>query len=518
MMTNLIKANIDKFITSKILIICLVFSLYSINLKKEAHTLQISYWEYVIYALTDHYYILYFMIISFIFIIFNIFKQTDEIIWIRTRSYIKFFMSQIVSLIVISSVYVLLHVIVTLTMGIGLSFNNQYTSIIADERFTIRGFSHYYSTPFSASCLIVIYMILGFSFLGILFLFLKQFLHEIVVIISIITLYMFMLLSIRSDLDLDFPYLFLNNYIILHHSFVVLGDAYYFLPILELITIFFIVILIKRYWNINFSFSKYFSNFFDKWNLSLLFSRNNVIIIITLTLFTILTTIFSHDTLTFLDVLFIQFNGHGVGYLNYLDFLQLIIYNGIPVYLLCYFLEKENTERSSLLMIRIRDKKSWLASILRTSLIFIVGYVTITIFITIIISFISGLSFDGFEYNTNLFKNTGVGAISPSHLIMIILSTKSLELFVCFLSIFLLYCFTNTTLPGFLLISLAYFLCLIDLPMVKFNPFGMSSLIRLEEFIGETGLSYSLSTTILFILSVLLYTSIRSGSYKRIFK
>ncbi|MCM3732979.1 hypothetical protein M3196_15095 [Fictibacillus nanhaiensis] len=518
MIASLIKKNVDRFTSRNVWFVCLVFSLYSIHLKGEAASKNISYWEYFILSLTDHYYILYFMILSFLFLIFNIFRQNEETVWIRSGTYFKYFISNIISLLVISTIFVFFHVLITSIFGFGLSLENTYTDISMDERFTIKLFVPYFSNPFFASVSIILYMISGFTFLGVIFLFFKQFFNEILVIVSLVFLYILMLLSIRSDLDLTYPYIFFNDYIILHHAFVVLESQHYRLFIVELLAISIILIVIKKYWSrkIYLHLKKPALNFFDKWTLSVLLSRKNLIFIISLSLFTVLTTVLrSNNITTFFDLLFFQFSGHGTGYFYYLDFLRMIVYNGVPLYFLCYFLEKESTERSSLILIRIRHKTFWLMSLIRSALIFISIYVITTIVVTLSISLISGLSFDGYDY---VLKDLKIGNVNPLLSVFIMLSTKILELFVCFLCIFLLYCYTKTITFGFLAIGFTYVLCIFNTPIVKYLPFGMSSLTRIQEFIGKSGVPYLISITVLLTSCLVIYTIIRNGAFQRIYK
>lgn len=522
MIVHVITNNLNRLYTKKILFIALVFSIYSALLKRKVSTLDISYWEYIIYAMTDHYYILYFMIICYIFLLFRLFNEDEEIIWIRSGTFIKYFISQMISILVISTMFVFLHLLIVLIIGYGLRADNLFTNLNIDlNTFVVGGFSEYFSTPLIAISITILHMIFGFTFLGTLFLFLRQFLNTKFVILSIIFLYFLMLLSIRSDVDSLLPFIFINNYIILHHAFAVLDHQYYTAILIELVLIGCMCITVKKYWHKKLTLNTiihYKNCVMDKWNFSMLFSKKNMILIVTLSVLIVLSIIFKYDNITFYDMLILQFYGHGTGYFDLMDFISLVIYNGIPIYLLSHFLEKERTDRSSLVTIRLKYMKSWLASIMRSTIVFILMYVLLTIVITIIISWLLGLPFNDYDYTYKLFEEFGVKKVNSSYLFAIIISSKVFELFFSFLVIFMLFCFTNNATLGFVLLQILNSLSLLDVSIVKYNPIGLSSLGRMSEFTGIQGISYSSSISILLILTGMFYLILRSGLYKNIFK
>lgn len=250
-MTSLIiKSNVEKIFTKKILFIVLIFSLYAGYLKGLVYGLNITYWEFVIYVISDHYYFLYFLVVTYIFLLFHTFKQANELIQIRSRRYINYFMAQIVSLLVISTLYVLIHVLVVAIVGLGLSLENSFTDLVIDvNSFVVVEYKKYFSSPLIGSIIVSLYLIFGLTFLGATLLFLKQLFSTKTVIFSILSLYFFMLLSIRTDIDAAIPFIFLNNYIVLHHAFDVLENFYFLFILTEIVLIGIMCLLVQRYWS-----------------------------------------------------------------------------------------------------------------------------------------------------------------------------------------------------------------------------------------------------------------------------
>jgi hypothetical protein len=518
MISLIIKNNVEKFFTKKIWFIALIFSIYSVYLKGQVSSLNITYWEFLIYVMTDHYYFLYFLVVIYIFLLFNSLMQNEELIWIRSGTFIKYFTSQVFSVLVISMLFVFLHLLIAAVIGVGLRVENTYTYLAFDvDQFVVGKFKEYYSTPLLATSMVLIYMISGLTFLGTIFLFLKQFLSTRYVILGLVFLYFLMVLSIRSEFDSLIPFVFLNNYIVLHHAFFVLDHYYFVFFLIEMGLIGLMCIIVKKYWYKKFTINvNNRTRKLDLWNISMLFTKGNMTIIIVLSFLSILSILFTYDGITYHDLLIFQFYGHGTGYFDLMDFIRLIVYNGIPLYLLSHFLEKESIDRSSLMTIRLEHKITWLLSIMRSAVVFILIYVFITLSITVIISWILGLPFSEFNYMNDLFKESGVTKVDSSYLFIIIVTSKLLELFFSFLLIFLLFCFTKTATVGFVLLQILYSFSLIDANFVKYIPTGMSSLGRMSEFVGVNGIPYIFSIIILFLATCMLYL-LCSKAYKRIF-
>lgn len=513
MLLNIIRKNINDFFTAKIWIAVVVFSMFVLYIIPNARHFNISYYEFILIALNDHYYILYFMTITFIFFIFKLIKNNEEILLIRTKKYINFFTAQIISLILISILFVLLHLIIVMIIGYGLKMQNAFTldNSVLNRFEIIKIYNSYYNTPITGIAISTAYMISGLIFLGTLIMFIKNYIKAKSTIIGVIVIYLLMLFSIRTEIDNIVPYVFINNYIILHHSFVVLNKSYYMLLICELFLIVSILILIRYFWYKRISFNKYsvLGKSINKIYLSNLFSRKNLLIIITLTLILVLSVIFRYDNLTFNDLLLLQFYGHGIGYFRLIDFLMLIIYNGIPIYLLCCFLDEESRGRSFSVTIRLKSKKKWIIAIVRSAFLFIFAYLLISIICTIIISFITGMDFKGYNYTRELFLTYNLKIINPYYLYFIILSAKSIELLLYFMIIFTVFNYKKGVTISFASLQLAYCLYFFDIDFAKYLPVGMASLSRISEFAGNKGIPYILVMAILIMTNSLLYLTIR---------
>ncbi|KZE64313.1 hypothetical protein AWM68_14590 [Fictibacillus phosphorivorans] len=516
MIKTLIKSHVNMFLSKKLMFVLLIYILYTFYLKNIAIYYQLTYFEFTINALTDHYYILYCMIISFIFLLLNINNPNEECVWIRSGTFFNYFLSKIAAVVVNSILFVFLHILIALLMGFGLDFENKYTFIESNNLFILEKLEAIFSTPLESILPIVGYMIGGLTLLGIFLLFIRHFLKPGYVIGIIVVLYLMMLVGLRSDLDAEVPYLFLNNYVIFHHALAAAEERFYIFIFLGLLYIGFILWFTKKYWCKSFSFQ--LLDPLSKWNLSILFKKSNLFTIILLLCFIVISIAFTYKDITFKDLLTLVYFGHGTGYLRMLDFLRLIIYNGIPIYLLSIFLEKESLDKSIMVVIRLKKMKNWLFCILKSATLFIVSYICISLTIIILVSAFMGLPFNGYEYMKPFINDNGIGNLDTGYLLLIIISTKFLELLFSFLVIVTLFSLTKTSITGFIVIVSAYLIGLLKIAYLKYSPIGLSSLVRITEVFGEDqSLPYFVSFLILLISNVLLYAVLKSGLYKKSF-
>lgn len=520
---SIVKKNVDEFFSKKIWIMIFVFSIFALNFIQKARFENFTYWEFIIDVITDHYYILYFMVIFYLFSIFKMIDDDKEIIVIRTGRYINYFVSQVISLFLISIIFVLIHILIVGIVGYGLNMDNRFTMNIRYYNYAqvLGNYSTYFKTPISAIITHIVYMILGLTFMSVVLLTASHYFNKRFVIIGIMSMYVLMIVSMMPDMDKFPPFLFMNNYVILHHALASLEEKFYVMILIEMFFTCCILCIVKKFWHKNFTFGKnlIFKIGVFKWYFKILFSRKNIFIIVTLIIISIINILLRHGTLTIHDLIMLQFYGHGLGYFNLIDFLSLTIYNGIPIYMLAYFLEKESNDRSSFVTIRLKSKEQWFKSVMICGLIFIFIYILTSLCISLIIGSFSGIISNGggYKYANDLFLENGLKIINPFYMYLIIITSKSLELFFYFLVVVICYIYTKSSTIGFLLVQASYISYFLSGHIVKYTPIGIGSLARMSEFVGDKGISYLFIMVILITVNVVLYLYLKSGIYKRIF-
>lgn len=241
-----------------------------------------------------------------------------------------------------------------------------------------------------------------------------------------------------------------------------------------------------------------------KWYLRMLFCKNNILIMGVFNVVFVMNALFNNEVLTFNDLIILQFYGHGVGYFNFIDFIGLIIYNGIPIYLFSNFLEMERKDRSIFLNIRLKNKKQWFSSVIFCGIVFIFTYVLVSLCISFIVGMLYGF-------------NNDLSTINVKSLYLLILITKSLELIFYFLVVITCYIYTKNSISGFLLVQSGYFSYFFKSDISKYTPMGMGSLARISEFVGEQGISCLVVVSILLTINIFIYLYLQSGVYKKNF-
>jgi len=191
-----------------------------------------------------------------------------------------------------------------------------------------------------------------------------------------------------------------------------------------------------------------------------------------------------------------MFSGHGTGSFHAFNFIEMILLNGSPLYLMIIFIEKMTTEHSTFVTIRLNKRREMLAGLLKAILLFIFVYGTLLTVIPVI-----GLVVIELPIDTSILSLIGLSV-----------GLKMLDILVQALFILGIYCLTGQTTPGFIGLIGVNLLCIAP---IKYLPFGLSSLSRfnLPQFSIE-GIPILHVLIILLNISVLLTTWLFTVGYK----
>lgn len=241
-----IKQALHRFIGKWIFIILIVFILYTISILKDSLANGYSYWEFELLAFTNQYYVIFGLVNGFVIFVFkNLCKDEQEVL-IRSKSYIKYFITQAISLLAVAVVFILLHLLIALVMGVGLSFQNIFTNSTNGNLIYL---SNHFNTPMEGLIYSMIYMTVGLSTLGIFLMFLNHFFNQQIVVIVYIILFMLSAMNMWFYWNQLIPVLFLDNYLILKRTMDALNGYWYILTICEVMLISAILILIRKFWH-----------------------------------------------------------------------------------------------------------------------------------------------------------------------------------------------------------------------------------------------------------------------------
>lgn len=251
MILQILNRNINVFLSKQIWILISVFSVFSFRYLLDAKVKNLTLWDFMTNVITDQYYILYFLMIFYIFSVFKIIKDTNSLILIRTKKYIQYLFTQVISLFSISSILILIHILILGIMGSILNKNSIFSPEACNANEVIATFYTYFKTPILAISLHIIYMILGLTFVGILMLAISGFLKKKSTVAVIIALYILTLLGFNTDINKAIPFIFLDEYVILHHALDAFNSKFYIMILSEFIFASLILYVIGKFGKIN---------------------------------------------------------------------------------------------------------------------------------------------------------------------------------------------------------------------------------------------------------------------------
>lgn len=496
-MKYLIKADINKLLSKKFLF--LLFGLIIFSLE-EIIAGRLSSKQMVLYILTEHYYLTYFMIPVFMLIVYGSLEEDREYVLIRVGSYWNYFKSKLATYSIFSFVFVIAQVIVIFIMSINLKNDNSFVVPDNVSYELISYYSKYFDSITQAIFVASLYMIIGLFVLSILFFTINHFFDKKISSKIIIAAYIFMNLGLKIDKMNNLPIIFMDNYIIFHRNFNY--DFKIFINILTMIIVFAVVcVLNKMYWNKKIKFNIKNIRFNDYYK-NILFTKKNVFILIgvlvLMSMFSLMKS--SGDFISLNDYFINIFLGHPVNSVRIIEFIEMLVLNLAPIYILSVFLEKESNDRSLFVNIRFKKASRWLNFILKNSILFILFYVVLHIMIPIVI----GLLMD---------MEVTSGFIDLLGRIFIV---KFLDLSLQFLVLLLIYCYSKNITLAFLSLLAINSLCFLPFKWILYLPFGISSLSRLKYIVGDYGLPFNIIIALLLTFILLIFTWIKNYAYKKI--
>ena len=417
---------------------------------------------------------------------------------IRSTSYWNYFKGKLAVCGIFSFMFVIAQFVVAFIMSIGLRSDNSF-NVPNNPSYELFGYySQHFSSVTQAIFINCIYMIAGLFIVSIAFFTINNFFSKKVSTKIIIIAYILMIFGLKIDKVNNLPIVFIDNYIIFHRNFGY--DLKLFINILTMTTVLIVVcILNKKYWNKKLKIKDIRKNKIeaDSYYKRLLFSRYNIVMIcsvlILMSFWGLLKGNSSFESMN--DYLVNLFVGHPVNDIRIIEFLEMLVLNTTPIYIIAIFLEQESSERSLFVNIRFGKGIKWMNSILKTSMLFVVSYVLLNIAIPIAIGIFNGIPVTG----------------EVVELVTSIFITKSLDLSLQVLVLISMYSLSKNITLSFLSLLLFNALCFLPFKWCLYLPFGMSSLSRFKYIIGDYGLE--LLPVIVELLTFVLLNFIFIGKY-----
>lgn len=466
-MISLIRKNIRLVGYGKLLALfigCLAFSVSS----RFGNTLTFE--QHILSVASDHYYLTYFLLPMALFTCFSFVNDDPETVVVRYRSYSAYFYTKWVGSGAIAFLFLLIQSTGFLLSGIGLSFGNDWAlpggAVVAELCSVLQ---MYFKNPRMAFIAYMIFQCLGTWFLVGICMWVSHFADRKWAVRILMFLYVIAAVWIKVPFLQKLPITGLNHLVILHHNL----DGNYRTAITT-ITIAALAVgiflTIRFLWRSRLSVKPVLHQGLTPYYIRELTSRRNMLILCVVVVGMVLYKGLKYPDLKTAEELVIYlFAGHGTGTLHILSFLEMLIINGTPIYLLAAFIEKAVSGQSMFISIRVRGRKELLLSIVAAGIFFSFLYC----FFWLIGGFV-GICF----YGT---------ALSGNALLALTLSTslKFFDLLLQYVVMLVFYTLTRQVTIGFLALLVGNLLCVIPLEIVKYFPLGLSSMVRIE-FLGFT--------------------------------
>lgn len=497
-MISLIRKNINLWGCQKALALFMGCLLFSLSLRYDNN---LSFEQYIVSAVSDHYYLTYFLLPLVLLSCFSFLEDDNEQTILRFGSYYTYFWKKWFGTGLIAMVMIAIQTLVILISSIGLNIKNNWVlfqNVVNTELFS--KLQQWFPNPLMAFMFFTIYQLLGIWFVFGLCIWIGHFAGQKWSIRILVTLYVLSALWIKIPAIQEIPITGLNHLIILHHNFT---SPYRFaVTSITAVTLCAFMLLSLRFtWRLKILWHPKHRRGIVPYYQKALTTKHNFIIMCAVVFCIVLYKGLGNAYLTTSEEwICALFFGHGTGYFQVLPFLELLIINIAPLYLLAIFVEHTISGQSMFISIRTKGRKEVLSGILTTSIIFLILYISLWL-----IGGVLSSTFLGYGFN-----------IATGIMLLYATGLKFLDILFQYLIMLGVYLLTKQITAGFLVLIMGNMLCFIPIHWVNYLPFGLSSLARIEVFDLETGIPVYAAALIMLTLSFGLLLLLKCFGYRKL--
>lgn len=497
-MVALIRKNIKllgygKFIT--FLISCIVFSIGG----RIGETLTFE--QHMVSVISDHYYLTYFVIPMLLFFYLFFIEDDSEIVLVRYKSYFSYFCQKWFAGGVIPLLIVSVQIVCITVSSFGLGTGNVWEIAVHspnEELFSI--LSTFFYSPLLAFLAYTVFQFIGMWFLLGLCMWITHFIGKKQAVRMIIFMYVFSAFWIKISALHFLPLTGINHFMILHHNLESV-ERLSITVITAFILLGIILYTVHRCWRSHVRFSlppkRGMVTYYNRW----LISKKYVMILSIVDAGILLYKGYNAAGLSSGEEwVYHLFSGHGTGYFHILSFLEMLIVNGTPLYLLALFIEKAVSGQSLFVSARAVRRNKLTRAIIISGMLFLLLYCMIW--------FVGGTAATyllGYGFREKTFS---------SLVYMIVL--KFLDLGVQYMLMFVIYLYMKQITAGFLVLAAANALCIMPVNFVSYLPFGLSSAARISSFYEGSGMPVFIAAAILALLFITLSLWHMKFGYRKI--
>ena len=461
----------------------------------------IAYERHILSAVSDHYYLTYFVLPIVLLSCFSFIDDDGEPVILRFQSYHSYFLKKWIGVGLIAVILTAVQTGAILLSGIGLPLGNEWNLAAgATEAELFSTLEQLFASPLQAFVCFTLYQLIGSWLIFGICMWIGHFTGRKWTIRIVIVLYVLSAVWINLPAIQNIPLTSFNHLLILHHNLGVphrLEITAFTLLLIVLI----IAISIRFAWrgqlsHIQLSHRGIAGYYFH----ALMIPRNLLILLGVVLGVSIYKGLGNGTALSGLEWIYALFAGHGTGYFQVLPFLELLITGGVPLYLLAAFVEQTVNGQSIFVSVRSKGRRHLMKSILLVSIKFLMVYA--------IFWLMAGL------IGASLFS-TGLTIVSFRLMLYAVLM-KCLDILAQYLIMLGIYIATRQVTIGFLVLVAGNLLCVLPGNWVAYSPFGLSSLTRISVVEPGIGISAVSAFGIEAAILTLMIAGILMWGYKKI--
>ncbi len=492
--------NITKYFTKKIFsefyilnkklfYVIAAFSFYTAYNLNALDTMRCSVFEYALLGMSDQYYFTFFFLIIYILIISSFIKDTNAMFISRSTRYYLYFISKMFALLIFTVSIVTFHAMIAICIGLFKhDWQNTFTSdvnLFGNFKELIILYQSQFSSPLVALITVCLYLSIGLCIITGILILISHYFSEKLVILSEICGYFLIILALQRNIDSTAPLVFIINYLFLHRA------IYYGTPSLFYVSsIIILMILLVSANRQRKQVLKFIIRLISPIRIfgEMLSYKNIVVVVLILFVLTILNVLRINVSLkSSFEYTMMLFWGYGLGYFHVIDFLQMVIINGLPIYILAIYLENKASMRN-IVMIRYKKIADWHLK-LQASMFMLILF---QLMIMCVFAFFVGLAHNLFKTGSNHINLELFNIGMPLHVTAVGLILRTFEIMFIQILFLVIRSFVKNTTTAFLFVMSLYLL--VTTFKAKFIPFGLSSLCRMSE-ISDNGLVFNFILT-----------------------
>ena len=497
-MTALIRKNIRAWGSKKAIALfigCLVFSV-SGRVNGAAY-----YEQHILSAVSDHYYLTYFLLPIVLLSCFSFIDDDGEPVILRFQSYHSYFLQKWLGVGLIAFLLTAVQTGAILLSGIGLPLGNQWSLVVGateTELFSI--LQQFFSNPLQAFAAFTIYQLMGSWLTFGICMWIGHFAGRKWSVRILVALYILSAVWIKIPFIQHLPLTGFNHLLILHHN---LGAPIrlWITGLTLLLFLLMIMLSVRFAWRGRLPQLRLKGRGIAAYYFRELTTKRNLLILLA-----VVSGIIIYKGLGQLSIesgtewIYFLFAGHGTGYFQVLPFLELLITNSAPIYLLAIFVEHTVNGQSMFISVRAKSRKKLMDGSLFVSAEFLAGYVLLWF-----VAGLLGVVFFGGGITMPALKLFGYAVLM-----------KYLDILLQYLVMLGIFILTKQVTVGFLVLIAGNLLCVLPVAWVSYLPFGLSSLNRISLLDSGVGIPAVVAVGIEASLTLLLIVGLAMFGHKKI--